>query len=95
MTFNLPTDPNAMVIAGLTFLVGLLIGLLLVAGTRRKWRNRYEEEVDCRESWQAEHDRLQQKMHDRETELRERDSRRESATEDRELELTREHERTH
>ena len=94
MTFTLPADPNLWVIAGLTFALGLLIGLLLVAGTRRKWKNRYEEEVDCRESWQAEHDRLQQKMHDREKEWNDRESDRSAAVAE-EREREREYERSH
>jgi hypothetical protein len=72
MTFNLPTDPNMWVIAGLLFVLGVLIGMLLTAGGRRKWKERYEDEVQTRESWQAEHARVQQELDERERERRER-----------------------
>ena len=80
---NFTTDPNAWVIAGLVFLLGLLIGVFLTAGGRRKWKRRYKDEVETRESWQREHDRLKQDMEDREKEWRERDSLRAAAARDR------------
>jgi C4-dicarboxylate-specific signal transduction histidine kinase len=83
MTYNL-TDPNLWVIAGLTFLLGLLIGMFLTAGGRRKWKQRYRDEVTTRESWQAEHARLQKETEEREKDWRERDSLRAAAIKDRE-----------
>lgn len=71
---NITTDPNLWVICALVFLLGLLIGVFLTAGGRRKWKRRYKDEVETRESWQREHDRVKQDLDDREKEWRERDS---------------------
>jgi uncharacterized membrane protein len=62
------------IILALVFILGLLIGVFLTAGGRRKWKSRYKDEVQTRESWQAEHARLQQNLEEREKEWRERDS---------------------
>jgi hypothetical protein len=70
-------------IVALVFLLGLLIGAFLTAGGRRKWKQRYKEEVETRESWQAQHARLSQDLEDREREWRERDSLRSAAIKDR------------
>ena len=43
MTFT--SDPNLWVIAALVFLLGLLIGVFLTAGGRRKWKTRYNSEL--------------------------------------------------
>ncbi|MFL6783884.1 MAG: hypothetical protein ACJ8FE_08620 [Sphingomicrobium sp.] len=86
MPYNLMNDPNVWVIAGLVFVLGLLIGMFLTAGGRRKWKARYKDEVETRESWQAEHARLQRDLEDREKEWRERDSLRGAAVRDRERE---------
>jgi len=64
---NFTTDPNAWVIGGLIFLLGLLIGVFLTAGGRRKWKARYKSEVDRREALEKAHE-------EREKEWRERDS---------------------
>ena len=79
MTYNLINDPNLWVIAGLTLLLGVLIGMFLTAGGRRKWKARYRDEVATRESWQAEHARVQRELDEREKEWRERDSLRTAA----------------
>ena len=83
---SITTDPNLWVIGGLIFLLGLLIGVFLTAGGRRKWKARYKDEIQTRESWQAEHARLQQELEEREKEWRERDSLRGAAVRDRERE---------
>jgi hypothetical protein len=62
------------IILALVFILGLLVGIFLTAGGRRKWKTRYRDEVQTRESWQAEHARLQQNLEEREKEWRERDS---------------------
>ena len=80
---TITSDPNLWVICGLVFLLGLLIGAFLTAGGRRKWKRRYKDEVETRESWQREHDRLKQDLDDREKEWRERDSLRAAAIKDR------------
>ena len=40
---NITTDPNLWVICALVFVLGLLIGVFLTAGGRRKWKTRYNE----------------------------------------------------
>ena len=64
---NITTDPNLWAICILVFLLGLLIGVFLTAGGRRKWRTRYKSELDRREA-------LEREQADREKEWRERDS---------------------
>ena len=66
------TDPNVWVIYALVFLLGLLIGVFLTAGGRRKWKERYNAEVDRRRELEKAHA-------DREKEWRERDSLRAAA----------------
>jgi hypothetical protein len=69
---NITTDPNLWAICALVFLLGVLIGVFLTAGGRRKWKTRYTSEVDRR--------RELEKLHaDREKEWRERDSLRSAA----------------
>ena len=80
---NITTDPNLWVICGLFFLLGLLVGAFLTAGGRRKWKARYRDEVETRESWQRQHAQLQQDLDTREKEWRERDSLRAAALKDR------------
>lgn len=83
---NITNDPNLWAITVLVFVLGLLVGVFLTAGTRRKWKARYKDEVQTRESWQAEHERLKQELEEREKEWRERDSLRAAAVKDRERE---------
>jgi hypothetical protein len=74
------------IIISLVFVLGLLIGMFLTAGSRRKWKSRYKDEVETRQSWQAEHARMQQELERREQEWRERDSLRAAALKDKERE---------
>ena len=73
---NITTDPNLWAICILVFVLGLLIGVFLTAGGRRKWKARYKSEVDRREALEREHA-------EREKEWRERDSLRGAAARDR------------
>ena len=73
---NITTDPNLWAIAILVFLLGLLIGVFLTAGGRRKWKSRYKSEVERREALERDHA-------EREKEWRERDSLRGAAAKDR------------
>jgi hypothetical protein len=73
---NITSDPNLWAICVLVFLLGLLIGVFLTAGGRRKWKARYKSEVDRREALEREHQ-------EREKEWRERDSLRTAAARDR------------
>ena len=73
---NITSDSNLWAICILVFLLGLLIGVFLTAGGRRKWKSRYKSEVDRREALERDHA-------DREKEWRERDSLRNAAVKDR------------
>ena len=73
---NITNDPNLWVISALVFVLGLLIGIFITAGGRRKWKTRYKSEVDRREALERDHV-------DREKEWRERDSLRDAAAKDR------------
>jgi len=64
---NITTDPNLWAICALVFLLGLLIGVFLTAGGRRKWKSRYNSEVERRRELEKTHA-------EREKEWRERDS---------------------
>ena len=76
---NIMTDPNLWAICGLVFLLGLLIGIFLTSGGRRKWRERYNSEVERRKAIEAERDAARKEWEEREKEWRERDSLRAAA----------------
>ena len=71
---NISTDPNLWAICALVFLLGLLIGVFLTAGGRRKWKTRYKNEVDRREALERAHEERARELYEREKELRDRDS---------------------
>ena len=48
-------DPNQIVIYTLVFLLGLLVGGFLFTGGGRKWKGRYNAEVDRRKEIEARH----------------------------------------
>jgi len=83
------TDPNVLIIYALIFLLGLLIGVFLTVGGRRKWKTRYNSEVDRRKQLEQAHADQERAHEEREKEWRERDSLRAAAvkgpTEDRPL----------
>ena len=72
---NITTDPNLWAICALVFLLGLLIGVFLTAGGRKKWKTRYNAEVERRRELERAHS-------EREKEWRERDSLRAAAIRD-------------
>ena len=80
---NITSDPNLWVICALVFLLGVLIGIFLTAGGRRKWKTRYRNEADRREAIEREHQDHLSAMEVREKEWRERDSLRGAAVKDR------------
>jgi type VI protein secretion system component VasK len=82
MTYNLTSDPNLWVISGLVFLLGLLVGMWMTAGGRRKWKGRYKDETARREALENEHRRHHEEWEEREKEWRERDSLRAAAIKD-------------
>ena len=71
---NITTDPNLWAICALTFLLGILIGVFLTAGGRRKWKTRYNSEVERRRELEKAHEDRQREWDEREQEWRERDS---------------------
>ena len=80
---TITSDPNLWVICGLVFLLGLLIGVFLTAGGRRKWKQRYREESERRETLERDQEQYKRDMEEREKEWRERDSLRAAAVKDR------------
>ena len=76
------TDPNVLLIYGLIFVLGLLIGVFLTAGGRRKWRERYNSEVNRRKELEKAHEDREKHWAERDKEWRERDSLRTAAIKD-------------
>ena len=79
---NITTDPNLWAICGLVFLLGLLIGVFLTAGGRRKWKTRYNTEVERRRELEKAHAERAREWEQRDKEWRERDSLRAAAIKD-------------
>jgi hypothetical protein len=73
------TDPNVLIIYALIFLLGLLIGVFLTAGGRRKWRERYNSENERRRELERAHAEREKYWADQEKDWRERDSLRAAA----------------
>ena len=71
------------VIIALVFVLGLLIGAFLFAGSGRKWKHRYRSETDRREALETEHAEHRRQYEAREKEWREQDSLRGAALKDR------------
>jgi hypothetical protein len=71
---TIPSDPNIWIIVGLVFLLGVLIGIFLTAGGRRKWKSRYEAEVNRRHELVKTHAERESNWAAQEKEWRERDS---------------------
>ncbi len=81
---NIMNDPNLWVICALVFVLGLLVGVFLTAGGRRKWKTRYRSEVDRREELERNLGEKEQRWAEQEREWRERDSLRAAAVKDHE-----------
>jgi predicted histidine transporter YuiF (NhaC family) len=79
---NITTDPNLWAICALVFLLGLLVGVFLTAGGRRKWKTRYQTEADRREAIEREHAEREKSWAEQEKHWRERDSLRTAAIKD-------------
>ena len=71
------------IILALVFVLGLLVGAFIVAGSGRKWKHRYRGEVSRREEIEQAHRDREREWDDREKEWRERDSLRAAAMKDR------------
>jgi predicted histidine transporter YuiF (NhaC family) len=68
------TDTNVLIIYALIFVLGLLIGIFLTAGGRRKWRERYNNEFERRRELEKTHAEREKHWADQEKDWRERDS---------------------
>lgn len=75
-------DPNQVVIYALVFALGLLVGGFLFTGGGRKWKGKYNAEVDRRKEIEARHVAA-------EKDWREQDKVREAASQERERERDR------
>lgn len=73
------SDPNVWVIYALIFVLGALIGIFLTTGGRRKWKERYNSEVDRRRELEKAHTEREEHWAHQEKEWRERDSLRAAA----------------
>ena len=80
---NIFSDPNLWVICALVFLLGLLVGVFLTAGGRKKWKTRYNSEIDRRRELERQHQEREQQWANQEREWRERDSLRSAAAKNR------------
>ena len=79
---NIMNDPNLWVICALVFVLGLVVGLFLTAGGRKKWKTRYNSEIDRRRELERVHDEREKHWATQEKEWRERDSLRAAAVKD-------------
>ena len=79
---TITSDPNLWVIAALVFLLGLLVGVFLTAGGRRKWRERYNNEFERRRELEKNHAEREKYWAEQEKGWRERDSLRTAAIRD-------------
>ena len=59
-------DPNQVVIYALVFVLGLLVGGFLFTGGGRKWKTRYNAEVDRRKELETSHAGAEKTMRERE-----------------------------
>ncbi|MBA3526261.1 MAG: hypothetical protein M3438_08265 [Pseudomonadota bacterium] len=62
------------IIIALVFLLGLLVGAFLLAGSGRKWKTRYREESRRREDIEKTHADREREWDKRDKELRDRDA---------------------
>ena len=72
--------PDQWIILGLVFVLGLLVGMWLTSGGRRKWKTRYNEEMERRRTLEREGKDREAHWTSREKEWREQDSLRTAAT---------------
>ncbi len=74
---NFTTDQ--WIILGLVFVLGLLVGMWMTSGGRRKWKERYNEEVTTRKALETRDKERETHWATREREWREETDRREAA----------------
>jgi len=71
--------PDQWVILGLTFVLGLLVGMWMTSGGRRKWKNRYAEEQEKRRAMEGDLKERDATIAQRDRDLREADALHQSA----------------
>ena len=71
------------IIVALVFVLGLLIGMFMTAGGRKKWKTRYNDEVARRQALESEHRKHHEEWEAKERDWRERDSLRGAAIKNR------------
>ena len=71
------------IIVALVFVLGMLIGIFLTAGGRKKWKTRYHDEIARRETLEREHRKQIDEWSGKEREWRERDALRGAAIKNR------------
>ncbi|MEO5773381.1 MAG: hypothetical protein ABIQ32_04590 [Sphingomicrobium sp.] len=76
------TQDQWMIVA-LVFVLGLLIGMFLTAGGRRKWKTRYRDEITRREALENEHRQHEKRFEERDKEYRELEARHDKLVNDR------------
>jgi hypothetical protein len=74
--------PDQWIILGLVFVLGLLVGMWMTSGGRRKWKGRYNEEIERRRALERTHNEREAHWTAREKEWREQDSLRGAAGRD-------------
>ena len=75
--------PSEWMILALIFVLGMLIGMFLTAGGRRKWKTRYSDERKRYDELERQHRDREKHWESREKEWREQDSLRGAARDDR------------
>jgi hypothetical protein len=71
--------PDQWIIVGLVFVLGLLIGMFMTAGGRKKWKTRYNDEVARRKTLETEHRKQREEWETKERDWRDQDARRAAA----------------
>jgi hypothetical protein len=76
------TQDQWMIVA-LVFVLGLLVGMFLTSGGRRKWKTRYRDEVTRREALEKDHREHLKRDEEREKEYRSLETRHDKLVNDR------------
>jgi hypothetical protein len=70
------------IILALVFVLGLLVGMFLTAGGRKKWKTRYRDEVTRREQIEREHKKHHEEWAAKEKDWHARESHRDTVARD-------------
>lgn len=80
---NVFTSQAQWMIVALVFVLGMLIGIFLTAGGRRKWKTRYRDETTRREALEKEQREHQKRFETRDKEYRDLETRHDKLVNDR------------